>query len=161
MNKANTSANVKKGYYSKQDFRYDKQTDCYICPANNTLSYSTTSETKGRDYRYYSLPVNVCRECHLESKCYPGNERKRIGRSMEEDYLDRMAQRVKDKPELLPKRKGIVEHCFGTLKCSMDNAAFLTRGIESVRAEISLATRAYNMKRVMNIIGVQKLIEAL
>ena len=161
MNKANTSANARKGYYTKQDFRYDKSNDTYICPANNTLSYSTTSKTKGRDYRYYSLPKKVCRNCKLKNKCYPGNERKRIGRSMEEDCLDRMAQRLKDKPELLPKRKAIVEHCFGTLKCAMDNATFLTRGIESVRAEMSLATLAYNMKRVMNIMGVQKLIEAL
>jgi len=161
MDKANTSSNVKKGYYSKQDFRYDKSKDCYICPANNVLSYSTTSETKGRDYRYYSLPRKVCSECDLKRKCYPGKERKRIGRSMEEDSLDRMAQRLKDNPDVLPKRKAVVEHCFGTLKCAMDHGGFLTRGLENVRGEMSLAMLAYNIKRVINIIGVQKLIAAL
>ena len=161
MNKADTSSNKKAGYFSKQDFRYNKETDTYTCPANQQLDYSFTSQSKGRDYRYYSVAVKTCKECRLKSKCFRGNGQKRINRSMQEDSLDAMAQRLKDRPDVLPKRKAIVEHCFGTMKCAMDHAGFLTKGLESVRGEMSLLALAYNMKRVINIVGVKKLIEAL
>jgi len=161
MNKPDTSRNAKKGYYSKKHFRYKSDTDTYICPANNSLHYSFDMTVKGRLYRYYSISKTICRECPLKSKCYPGNGRKRINRSMEENILERMAERVKNNPEILARRKGIVEHCFGTMKLAMNQGYFLTRGLESVRGEMSLTALAYNMKRVINIVGVKNLIQAL
>jgi hypothetical protein len=72
-----------------------------------------------------------------------------------------MAERVKANPELMDQRKRIVEHPFGTIKFWSNQGCFVMRGLEKVRAEMSLSALAYNIKRAINILGVQKMIEAL
>ena len=72
-----------------------------------------------------------------------------------------MQARMKQHPEIMKKRKQIVEHPFGTIKFWNHQNAFMMKGLEKVRAEFSLSTLAYNMKRVINIVGVEKMIEAL
>ena len=72
-----------------------------------------------------------------------------------------MAQRVSEHPEVLRKRKMIVEHPFGTIKRSMDQSYFLMRGKDKVGAEASLTVLTYNLKRVFNIVGVTPLMRAL
>jgi hypothetical protein len=75
--------------------------------------------------------------------------------------LERMAQRVEPHPDRMRQRKAIVEHPFGTLKRWMDQGYFLTRGKKKVSTEMSLTILAYNLKRVLNILGVKTMIEAL
>jgi hypothetical protein len=72
-----------------------------------------------------------------------------------------MQQRVVMNPEKVKSRKSLVEPPFGTIKRWMDHGYFLTRGIAKVRGEMSLTVLVYNVKRVINIIGVQKLIAAV
>ena len=72
-----------------------------------------------------------------------------------------MAQRLRAEPEKVKQRKAIVEHPFGTIKRSMDQGYFLTRGVGNVRAEMSLTMLAYNMKRVMALMTIEQLLTAL
>ncbi len=72
-----------------------------------------------------------------------------------------MQERMEKQPEIMKKRKQIVEHPFGTIKFWNHQNYFLMKGLENVKAEFSLSTLAYNIRRVINIIGVHKMIEVL
>jgi hypothetical protein len=78
-----------------------------------------------------------------------------------EAVLDRMAARLKARPEILDRRRDTVEHPFGSIKQWMGQGAFLMKGLENVRAEFSLTALAYNMRRVINILGVKTMIAAV
>ena len=75
--------------------------------------------------------------------------------------LDRMAARLKARPEVLERRRDSVEHPFGSIKQWMGQGAFLMTGLENVRAEFSLTALAYNMRRVINILGVKAMVAAV
>src|SRR5262245_14975641 len=108
--------------------------------------------------KYYT--TTACRTCVMKSRCTEGVQR-RIKRLADEEVVERMAARVRAGPEKLRIRKGLVEHPFGTIKRAMGQGYFLMRGDPKVRTEMSLTVLAYNMKRVINIAGVRKMIEAL
>ena len=72
-----------------------------------------------------------------------------------------MARRVRAEPDEVKRRKAIVEHPFGTITHSMNQGHFLTRGLANVRCEISFTVLAYNIRRVINIVEVQKMTGAL
>jgi hypothetical protein len=80
---------------------------------------------------------------------------------VDEQVLDEMAERVRAQPEKVRRRKSIVEHPFGTIKHSMHQGYFLTRGLAHVRSEMSLTVLAYNIKRVIRLLGTQELMAAL
>jgi len=157
--KANTSANRKKGLFTKQDFRYDRENDCYRCPSGEIMTFRFQTTEKDRDIKYYA--TSSCRACKIKNKCTSSKGGRRITRWVDEDLLDEMQRRIEDNPDLLTRRKAIVEHPFGTIKLSMDQGYFLMKGIPKTSAEISLSFLAYNIKRVINIMGVPKMIEAL
>lgn len=157
--KQQTSANRKRGLFTKEDFRYDSQKDCYVCPAGKELSYRHDSVELGRHIGYYS--TNECRTCEIKSKCTRNKRVRRITRWVDEEIMERMSQRVRANPEKMKKRKEMAEHPFGTMKRGMASGYFLMRGIKKVAAEMSLTILGYNIKRVMNILGVEKMIEAV
>jgi len=157
--KPNTSANTKLGLFGKERFRYDPATDVYRCPAGETLTYRFATVEQGRSIRYYS--TSACSTCALKPQCTRNKENRRITRWEDEAVLERMAQRVSEHPEVMRTRKCIVEHPFGTIKRWMDQSYFLMRGKDKVSAEASLTVLAYNMRRVINILGVTPLVRAL
>jgi transposase len=157
--KQQTSANKKLGLYTKEDFRYDAQKDCYECPAGKLLSYRCNSYELGREIRYYS--TNECRTCEIKQRCTRNKRVRRISRWVDEEILERMSQRVRANPEKMKKRKELAEHPFGTMKRGMNSGYYLMRGIKKVGAEMSLTVLGYNIKRVINILGVEKMIEAV
>jgi len=157
--KANTSANRKKGLFTKQDFRYDRETDCYKCPAGAIMTFRFQTTEKNRQIKYYA--TSSCRVCKIKHRCTRSKDGRRITRLVDEDLLDEMQIRIEDNPELRTRRKAIVEHPFGTIKLSMDQGYFLMKGIPKTSAEMSLSCLTYNIKRVINILGVQNMIEAL
>lgn len=159
IEKPDTSANTKLGLYGKKKFKYNKKKDCYICPAGEELPFRFDTVEKGRHINYYWN--NKCKACSLKPKCTRNKDFRRITRWVYEDILDEMQIRVDANPEMMFKRKCIVEHPFGTLKRSMNQGYFLTKGLTNVKAEFSLSALAYNIKRVINIIGVKGMIEAL
>jgi transposase len=154
-----TSANTKLGLFGKELFQYDTAKDVYVCPAGEELTYRFGTKEKGRAIRYYS--TSACGSCALKPQCTRNKENRRITRWEYEEVLEKMAQRVQQHPELMRQRKTIVEHPFGTIKRWMEQGYFLMRGKEKVGAEMSLTVLAYNLRRVLNILGVKPLIQAL
>jgi transposase len=159
ISKPNTSVNRKRDLFTKEDFRYSKRSDCYICPAGKRLVFRFSCFQDGRDIRYYA--TTACNGCQLRCQCTTNSAGRRITRSEEEWVLDDMERRNRMHPEMLKRRKEIVEHPFGTIKRIMNQGYFLTRGLEMVRTEMSLTVIAYNMKRVFNILGVKRMVQAL
>jgi Transposase DDE domain len=101
----------------------------------------------------------ACRDCPLRARCTNGV--RSVSRIENEDALDRMAQRLAARPDILDRRREIVEHLFGSIKQWMNQGAFLMRGLDKVRAEFSLTALAYNLRRAINILGTEKLMEAV
>jgi hypothetical protein len=153
-----TSGNRARGLFDKQDFRYIPETDEYRCPAGERLPNRMSTLDKGKTlYRYWS---SNCQTCHLKSQCTPSKQR-RVSRWEHEQVLDDMQVRLDRDPEKMRIRRATVEHPFGTLKAWMGPSHFLTRTFDRVSTEMSLHVLAYNLKRVMNIMGVKALIEAI
>lgn len=157
--KANTSSNSHAGLYGKQDFRYDPDDDCYWCPGGRALPYRFESTKRGRRIRYYV--TRACKDCTLKPQCTRNRHGRRIWRWVDEQVLDDMTERVRAQPEKVKRRKSIVEHPFGTIKHSMHQGYFLTRGLAHVRSEMSLTVLAYNIKRAIRLLGTQQLMAAL
>lgn len=154
-----TSANTKLGLFGKERFHYDTDKDVYVCPAGEELRYRFGTKEKGRAIRYYS--TSACGRCALKAQCTRNKRNRRITRWEYEDVLERMKQRVDQHPELMRQRKMIVEHPFGTIKRWMEQSYFLMRGKNKVSAEMSLTVLAYNLRRVITLIGVPPLIQAV
>ncbi len=158
--KPHTSRNQKAGLFTKADFVYDAQQDSYRCPGGATLTYRFTADEAGRLTRYYATAA--CGTCPIRAQCTRrAKEGRRITRWEHEGLLDEMADRVHDNPQVMKQRKQIVEHPFGTIKRAMNQSYFLMRGLPKVRAEMSLTVLAYNLKRVLNILGVERLLEVV
>ena len=157
--KADTSANRKLGLFAKDDFRYDSEQDCYWCPSGEKLTYRFQTIEKGRGRKYYATPA--CSQCKPKSKCTRSKDGRRITRWVYEEVLEEMEARVQDEPDKVKLRKTLAEHPFGTIKRHMDQGYFLMRGLPNVGAEMSLTVLAYNIKRAVKILGVQKMVHAL
>ena len=123
--------------------------------------YRSSSFELSRAIRYYRAPLSACRACALKTKCTRNQEARRLSRWEHEGLLDEMQQRVLAQPAKMKQRKALAEHPFGTIKRGMDAGYFLLRGLEKVRTEMSLTVLAYNLKRVINILGVPKLLLAV
>jgi transposase len=158
VSKPLTSGASAKGRFDRADFAYNVDKDVYVCPAGEHLIYRSTSELDGKVQRlYYS---SFCAGCVIKDKCTPSKER-RIRRWEHEDVLDRMQQRIDDDPSKLALRSMTVEHPYGTIKAWMGNMHFKMRRLKNVATEMALHVLAYNMTRVMNIIGIAALISAM
>lgn len=156
----NPSNSKRAGLYSKEDFSYDAENDCYWCPAGQAMRYSHSGANRhGRKMRYYIS--TKCKECPVKHKCTRDKRGRRIQRWEDEELLEEMARRLEAEPEKVKQRKLIVEHPFGTIKRGMDQGYFLTRRLCNVRAEMSLTILAYNIKRVLTLKGTQALVAAL
>lgn len=158
--KPNSSSNLKRGLFTKENFIYEPEKDCYRCPAGKELSYRYQTVEQGRTMRSYE--ISGCKSCELRSKCSINKKGIRcIKRWVDEAILEAMARRVAEHPEKVELRKCLAEHPFGTIKRVMNQGYFLMRGLTKVGAETSLTILAYNLKRVINILGVKTMIEAV
>ncbi len=155
-----TSNNKALGLFDKRDFRYDVEQDVYHCPAGEILSRRHRTVEKGMMIHVYYASVMVCRDCPLKSRCTRGKER-RVRRWEHEALLEDMAEDLNQKPDAMLIRAQTVEHPFGTLKAWMGAAHFLTKRLKNVRTEMSLQVLAYNLRRMISIMGTAPLIEAI
>ncbi len=153
-----TSNAKAEGRFGKQDFRYVAEEDVYICPAGERLAYSYTSEDKGLVVHRYA--TKACRHCAIKHNCTKGNER-RIKRWEHEHIIEVVQRRLDEHPEKMRQRRETVEHPFGTIKARMGATHFLMKTLPKVATEMALHVLAYNLTRVMNIIGVQPLMAAM
>src|SRR6202521_804587 len=147
-----------KGRFGKQDFVYVAADDVYLCPAGERLIYHYTNEENGKILRRYW--TNACRGCALKGQCTTGKER-RISRWEHEAVLEAVQARLDRNPAKMRLRRQTVEHPFGTIKSWMGSTHFQMKTLKHVGTEMALHVLAYNMKRVISILGVGGLMEAI
>jgi transposase len=153
-----TSGAKAQGRFTKQDFRYVADEDAYICPAGERLTYRYTREEGGLAIRRYW--TNVCPDCPTKALCTPGKER-RVSRWEREEVLEAVQRRLDEHPEAMRQRRETVGHPFGTMKARMGATHFLMKRLKNLRTEMALSVLAYNLTRVMNILGTGPLIQAI
>jgi transposase len=153
-----TSGAKSEGRFGKQDFVYLPHEDVYRCPAGERLTYRYSNEEDGKQLRRYW--TTACSNCPLKPHCTTGPER-RITRWEHEYVLEAVQQRLDANPNAMRQRRETVEHPFGTIKARMGATHFLMKTLPKVAAEMALHVLAYNLTRVMNIIGIKPLLAAV
>ena len=154
-----TSGAKADGRFGKQDFVYLPDKDVYRCPAGALLPHHMTTIERGQKiHRYWDRAS--CTGCRLKAQCTPTLER-RIRRWEHEAVVDALQTRMDLRPRAMRDRRSLVEHPFGTIKAWMGHTHFLMKRLPNVKTEISLHILAYNMKRVMAVLGAKPLIEAI
>jgi transposase len=153
-----TSGAKAAGRFGKDDFIYWPGEDVYRCPAGEKLTYRSTTVEAGLTMRHYR--TRACSGCHLKTSCTTAPQR-RIMRWEHEHLLDAMQQRLDADPNAMRVRRQTVEHPFGTIKARMGATHFLTKTMPRVSTEMALHVLAYNLTRVLNVLGSRKLLTAI
>jgi Transposase DDE domain len=153
-----TSGAKSEGRFGKQDFVYLAEEDVYRCPAGERLKYYYTNEEKGQKLRRYW--TNACRTCALKAKCTKGPQR-RITRWEHEAVVEAVQARLDRNPDAMRTRRETVEHPFATIKMRMGATHFVMKTRRRVATEMALCVLTYNLTRVLNIVGVENLMEAI
>ena len=159
--KTETSGGALRGRFTIQDFIYDHEHDRYTCPAGQFLTQAKKRSTRGPDpdfVRYRNL--EACGACPLKPRC-TAERFQQIRRWKHDDVLDAMQRRLERMPKAMTIRRRTVEHPFGTIKAWMGATHFLTKTLKNVKTEMSLQVLAYNLKRMMALLGVGPLIKAM
>lgn len=146
--------------YNHRAFKYDPETDTYICPSGAQLFYTHTTTRRGQHIRIYRTPA--CNQgCAHRKACTTASRGRTINRWEDEEVIEKIEKRMEEYPEKIGLRKQIVEPVFGTIKRAMNQGYLLLRGNEKIQGELSLTMLAYNIRRVINIVGIPKMIAAL
>jgi len=153
-----TSNSKAEGRFGKQDFRYVAEQDIYICPAGERLAYYCTTEDKGMVLRRYA--TKACQNCAIKNACTTTKQRL-ISRWEHEHVVDAAQRRLDEHPEKMRLRRETAEHPFGTIKARMGATHFLMKTLPKVATEMALHVLAYNVTRVMTIMGVRPLVAAI
>ena len=156
--KSMTSNAKAEGRFDKGDFIYIARDDEYQCPAGQRAIYRFTREENGLQLRRYWS--SACPQCPMKAQCTPSDYR-RISRWEHEAVLEGVQRRLDKHPDAMMLRRRTVEHVFGTLKHWMGSTHFLTRRLANVRTEMSLHVLAYNLKRVISLLGIAKTMKAM
>ena len=153
-----TSGSVKKGLFSKRDFIYHADDDEYECPDGERLEWRFETEEKGQTIHKYW--TSACLDCPIKSLCTTDKYRK-ITRWEYEEVIEELEARLDHDPERMRARRETVEHPFGTIKSWMGSTHFKMKTLPRVSTEMSLHVLAYNLKRVINIMGAKPLMAAI
>ena len=151
---------ARKGFFVKDRFRYDPEADQYTCPGGQNLMPDDKKQVVREGIhilRYRN--TRACKVCPLKARCTQGKART-VTRYEKEEVLDRMAERLAARPDILDERRETVEHPFGSIKQWMGQGAFLMKRLDNVRGEFSLTALAYNIRRAITLVGIPALIEA-
>jgi transposase len=153
-----TSNAKAEGRFSKADFIYIAKDNEYQCPAGQRAIYRMTTVEKDLTlHRYWS---SACPRCPLKARCTPSDYR-RVTRWENEAILETMQRRLDRQPQAMTLRRRTIEHVYGTLKQWMGSTHFLMRGLKHVATEMSLHVLAYNLKRVIKLLGMAKTMKAM
>src|SRR5215212_10534898 len=153
-----TSGAKADGRFGKHDFVYLPEEDPYRCPAGERLRYYYSNEERGLTLRRYW--TTACQSCPIKSRCTTGPQR-RITRWENEAVLEAVQRRLDLNPGAMRQRREVVEHPFGTIKMRMGATHFLLKRLPKVAGEMALHVLAYNLTRVLNILGIKPLMAAL
>ena len=159
--RGDTSGSEKKGIFNRSRFKYDAGRDVYICPADEVLPYRFTSVEKGLELKRYWVDEPICRACKMKPQCSKSKQSRRIARWEHQGQLDQIDRSMASMPDSMLIRKQTVEHPFGTIKSWMGSTHFLTKRLPNVSTEMSLHVLAYNLRRMMSILGPVNLIETI
>ena len=143
--------------YRRDQFKYDEEKDSYTCPGGNELHYERTRERDG--YKVYGNR-EACKGCPNREECTKSQARE-IERSPYQQQVDQAAERAKNNPELYHRRQELSEHPYGVTKSKWGYNQFHRRGKENATGESAMRYLAFNFRRVLNIMGAEKMIEAL
>ena len=156
-----TSGSGANGFFPRSAFKYDADKNEYSCPADQILTYRHSSVDKNcmTMDTYYASSL-VCRDCELKTQCTVGVNR-RVRRWEHEDILEKAEEQLQQNPDAMTVRASTVEHPFGTIKLWTGSRHFLMKTLHKVRTEMSLNVLAYNLRRIISILGVKKLIEVV
>ena len=156
--KPETSNAAADGRFGRADFIYNAERNEYRCPAGQSLIWRLASVEHGLNMdRYWS---SNCKSCSMKDQCTP-SEQRRVKRWENEGLLDAMQSRLDHAPDAMRIRRETVEHPFGTIKSWMGATHFLTKTLDRVSTEMSLHVLAYNLKRMIKIMGTGALMEAM
>jgi transposase len=148
------------GSYPLERFGYDAEKDHFVCPQGRTLTRHRDSRKGRNEYRVYYAGPAACRDCPVRAQCTKGQYRK-LTVPLEEPIITAVKARLQAHPQIFAERRNLVEHPFGTMKFWQGYHYFLTKGLERVRAEFTLSCLAYNFRRVLNVLKVGTLLDAL
>jgi transposase len=151
--------NVPEPKFYENQFKYDAGKDVYTCPGGRELTYSGESTKNNKNMREYKS--NSCNTCEFKSKCTSNKNGRVIFRWEHEKVLEDMRERVKNDPDIIRKRNCMSEHPFGTMKRGFNQGYFLLKGLVKVGGEMGLTILAYNIRRVINILGMNKLMKIM
>jgi transposase len=154
-----TSGAKADGRFGKQDFVYLPDQDVYRCPSGALLPRHMTTVEKGMTLHRYWDHFS-CQACALKPQCTPSVAR-RVTRWEHEAVIDALQKRMDLRPGAMRQRRRTVEHPFGTIKSWMGSTHFLMKRLPNVKTEIGLHILAYNLKRVIAIMGAQPLMAAM
>ena len=151
--------------FLSESFHYDKATDSYTCPAGAVLtSLGTWHNKKGEanetSYRFKTYRTDACKTCPLKHQCTKLPKRI-IHRSEYQDAVDINDNNIKQNPQYYKRRQAICEHPFGTLKRHWGFTHTLLKGLEKVNGEMNLIMFCYNFMRTKNILGFEKMLQAI
>jgi transposase len=152
----------RRGLFTRAEFAYDASRDVYVCPQGAALTVISRTSRKARhnkEFRVYA--TKQCQGCPLRAQCTTSKYGRRIKRWLHQEVLERLQARMRAHPEMMARRKALVEHPFGTIKVAMNHERLLLKGLKHVATEVKLTVLSYNLKRVMSILGVATLIEKL
>ncbi len=158
--KPKPSVNIPDPKFSQEHFKYTKEQNHYICPVGQILYASRKRRVNDVEYQDYKN-FRACRNCEMKERCTKSQKGRLISRNLNQEFLDKVDKRTRDNKELYVQRQMLVEHPFGTVKRIWGYSYFLTRGIKSVATENKLHFLAYNLRRVINILGVKEIIRRL
>jgi transposase len=148
--------------FSKQEFRYDKEEDCYYCPEGHRLNLVDVEKKSGRK-RYQIIDRKTCVECRHYWECTTADRGRRITRLRNEEIKEKIEAQYKEETsqEIYKKRKGRCEHPFGHIKRNLKTDSFLLRGRDGVQAETSLLATCFNVARMITLLEIEGLIRKL
>jgi transposase len=148
--------------FTADKFIYDKSADLYVCPAGQRLFFYYSTVHEGMDRRVYKCLDGICFSCQFfMTKCTGNRAGRIIWRWVYEQVIDDMKKRMRLHLEVMGVRKKVVEHTFGTLKRAFGAPYLLLKGLKKVGGEVGLLLFSYNLRRALNILGVEALINAL
>lgn len=148
------------GPFDKSEFKYDQKRDCYYCPAGHCLKHVSTDKKRGKK-AYQIINKELCRQCKHYGECTSAKSGRRVNRYTNEDQREKFERRYVNRLHIYERRKMTVEHPFGHIKKNLGFNAFSLRGLKKVQGEVSLLSTCFNLTRMINIVGTQRLIAGL
>ena len=147
--------------YNVENFAYDHSSDCYTCPEGETLK-SNQKWYNSPNYKFKQYKTKACQTCQAKSECTLAKNGKIIQRSEYQGAVERNKENIQANPELYKRRQALVEHPFGTMKRQWGFDHIMTKKTkERASADVGFIFIAYNLRRIINIIGKNQLMEYL